>query len=108
MKRLTLRLTDQAHAEITRRAQIAGLCLTEYVRQATLAEDGLTLLREVHQAVCGNNGSGLPIEGKLALAGLCQQGMPHGDARRLVEAVQKAQPGLKADQIILQAYRRTP
>ena len=106
MPKLTLRLTEADHAEIVRRARLAGLSLTAYVRQAALAEDGASLLREIHAAVCGANGNGLSTEGKLALKGLVAHGFGAAEARATVKKLLEDNPDLQADKIVLAVYKQ--
>ena len=106
MPKLTLRLTEADHAEIVRRARLAGLSLTAYVRQAALAEDGASLLREIHAAVCGANGNGLSTEGKLALKALVAQGKAPGATREAVQRILTDNPDLQADKIVLAVYKQ--
>lgn len=105
MPKLTLRVSEADHAEIVRRARLAGLSLTAYVRQAALAEDGASMLREVHAAVCGANGNGFAPEGKLAIKALVNQGFAPVAAREAVKRILTDNPGHQADKIVLEVYK---
>ena len=106
MPTVSLRMDDRQHAEIARRAKLAGLSLSAYVCQAALADDTAAMVREIHAAVVGGNGHGLGAEAADALAALVTMGVPAMQARRRVEAVVLATPKADAAQIIKTAMRK--
>ena len=106
MPNLTLRLDARQHAEIARRATLAGLSIADYIRRAALADDSAGLIREIHRAVVGGNGGGLSDEGRLALEALTQAGISAGEARGRVERAILAAPKADAATIIREALRK--
>ena len=106
MPNITLRLDATQHAEIVRRARLAGLSLSDYVRQAALAEETQGMVRAIYGAVVGGNGHGLGTEAADALAALVGMGVPAAQARRKVEGIVKAAPKADAAWIIKEAMRK--
>lgn len=107
MPNITLRLDPRQHAELVRRSKLAGLTLSDYIRQAALAEDTASLLRDIHAVVVGGNGHGLGAEAADAAAALVGLGVSPATARRSVEAIVTANPKAGAAEIIKIHYERT-
>ena len=106
MKALTLRLNDEQHAEIIRRAAVAGLSVADYIRQAALGDDLASLVREIHAALCPVPTAGLGREAADALAALVQTGLAARQARAAVEQILQANPKVGAAEIIRQVLAR--
>ena len=106
MKCLTVRVDEHQHAELARRARLAGVSVADYIRQAALGDDLAALVRDIHAAVCPVPSHGLGREAADALAALVQAGLPARPARQRIEQIIEADPKAGAASIIERALRK--